>query len=144
MPGADFMPASGGPLVDVGSAVAGTSDDFDLSARPAGAGPDVGAYELHPDLSDHWPIALDFKGAAATGGFGGEPNIGGSGAGVPTGASGQGAAGADATGGAPGEETSGCGCRVEAAGRGAAATPLGLGVAGLLVLRRRARRRQRR
>jgi MYXO-CTERM domain-containing protein len=63
IPGADFLPKAGGGLIDTGSAAQAPATDFDLSPRPAGAGPDVGAYETGG--SSHWALALDFKGSAA-------------------------------------------------------------------------------
>lgn len=139
VPGADFMPAAGGPLVDVGSSVAGTTDDFDLAARPVNAGPDVGAYELRDDLSDHWAITLDVKGSSGTGGFGAGPGTGGSGAGTAQGGSGTGAQGAadvdDGEGGASDDE--GCGCRLHADGNARWSPLLGVALAAWAVRRRR-------
>jgi hypothetical protein len=144
VPGADFMPAAGGPLVDVGSAVAGTTEDFDLASRPAGAGPDVGAYEQRGDLSDHWAITLDLKGSSGTGGFGAGPGTGASGAGVPAGGSGTGAQGTGAQGAIgvePGgdvasDDSGGCGCRVRVDGRAGSGLSIGLALAALSARRR--------
>ena len=79
IPGADFMLAAGSPLVDVGDAPTAPADDFDFAARPSGAGPDVGAYELRADLSSHWSLSLGAKGTAGTGTPGGGTSGGGCG-----------------------------------------------------------------
>lgn len=89
-----------------------SSAGFDLSPRPDGAGPDVGAYEHRADLTEHWPLALGFKGGFGTGGIpGAGGGSGGSGTGGTPSSGGTNAAG---SGGAKSEggDSSGCGCEV--------------------------------
>jgi len=62
----DFMPLPGSALVDTGASMLAASDDFDVTARPSGAGPDVGAYELRADLASHAAIGPAFKGTSGT------------------------------------------------------------------------------
>jgi hypothetical protein len=132
VPGADFMPAKGSPLVDVADPKTAPADDFDLAMRPVGAGPDVGAYELRADLSNHWALALGFKGSVAVG----LPD-GGVGAGGSSGAGGGAAGGTGGASGTGGGQGGGCKCTVPGAPEGPVAAPWLL--AGLLALRRRAR-----
>jgi hypothetical protein len=140
VPGADLALAPGSPLIDVGSSLAMTTNDFDLSPRPIGNGPDVGAYESHPNAMDHWGLALGLKGSAATGipTDPGSGSTGGSGSGSAGGAGSSGAA--DQSGAAsPDGSSGGCGCEFPSSGsRTRIAAPLSL-VLALLV--RRARRR---
>jgi len=108
VPGADFMLAAGSPLIDVADKGTAPANDFDLATRPVGAGPDVGAYERRPNLSNHWALALTFKGEFASGGTGSD-------GGVPMKDGGSGDVGPGDDGGSgasPGKGSSGCGCRV--------------------------------
>jgi hypothetical protein len=121
VPGADFMLAAGSPLIDVADPKTAPPVDFDLAMRPVGKGPDVGAYELRPDLSNHWALALTFKGSVAMGGL---PDGGPSGAGGA-----QGTGGAEGTGG-EGAQGGGCKCATP----GAPGGPVGAPSIALLVL----------
>jgi MYXO-CTERM domain-containing protein len=136
VPGADFMLAPGSPLVDKGDAKTAPMDDFDLAMRPAGNGPDVGAYELRPDLSDHWALALAFKGSVAMGGL---PDAGGLGTGGAGGGS-SGSSGAQGGGGSgAGGKSGGCKCATPGAPAGPAAAPA-IAMAALIGAMRRRRR----
>ncbi len=127
VPGADFMLAAGSPLLDQADPATAPADDFDLSLRPVGKGPDVGAYELHADLSDHWALGLGFKGSAAMGGIpdAGGPGAGGGSAGNGGSSGNGGSAGGGGSGG--GASCGGCSCGVpDAEGGDAAAAVLAL------------------
>jgi MYXO-CTERM domain-containing protein len=130
VPGADLMPAAGSPLVDKADPATSPPVDFDLTMRPIGAGPDVGAYERGGDPANHWALALTFKGSSAMGGI---PDAGGPGAGGSAGGAG-GASGA-ASGGSP---SGGCKCSVPGAPRGDLAAGIA-GIAALAGIRRRRR-----
>lgn len=58
----DFMPLAGSVLVDTGTSTSAASDDYDGATRPSGSAPDVGAYELRADLSDHAALGPALKG----------------------------------------------------------------------------------
>ena len=118
VPGADFMLVMGGPLVDVGSTVAGTADDFDLTSRPQGSGVDVGAYEEGGDPAEHWSLDVAFKGSTGTGGTSGAGGSGGTGGAAGSGGSG-GSGGTSATGGTSGAGGTGTGASAGTAGSGA-------------------------
>jgi len=46
LPAANLRPAPGSPVIDRGTSLASVTSDFEGGARPAGAGFDIGAFEL--------------------------------------------------------------------------------------------------
>lgn len=139
LPGADFMLKAGSALIDAADGPTAPADDFDLAARPSGAGPDVGAYEWQADLSKHWALALAFKGGFGSGGVPGTGGATGAGGVTSGGAGGTSSAGTGGTKNDDGGSSSGCGCFVAgSSGSGTAwAFAAGLGALALLCFRRR-------
>ncbi len=113
----DFLPSETSPVVDQGLVIEGINDGY------AGAGPDIGAFEVGDTPAG---------GAGGGAGTGGGAGNGGSGAGAGSGGSGN-AAGSSAGDG--GGDDGGCGCRTSPRGQGSA----WLAAVALLLLRRRRR-----
>ncbi|MCX7015471.1 MAG: right-handed parallel beta-helix repeat-containing protein [Candidatus Sumerlaeota bacterium] len=51
----DLHLQAGSPCIDAGSPVDSVPTDYDKNARPAGAAPDIGAFESGYPLPPHWP-----------------------------------------------------------------------------------------
>jgi MYXO-CTERM domain-containing protein len=125
----DLQLASGSAAVDKGVALANVNDGF------SGSAPDLGAYELGAAPPEYGPRSGGPGGTSGTGGSG----TGGSGTGGSS-ASGNGGSG---TGGGAGSgatpdsgDDGGCGCRLESRSTNLAWLAI-LGVAGLVLRRRR-------
>ncbi|MFO0631847.1 MAG: choice-of-anchor Q domain-containing protein [Nannocystaceae bacterium] len=135
----DYHLVEGAAAIDAGVALAAVADDRDGIARPYGAGYDVGAYEWDPDAG------ADTTGGDATGGAdsgsGGDAGGSGSDASASAGSDASASAGGSGSGddsggtgsGAAGDEAGGCGC--------ATTEHVGSGLAMLIALALRRRRR---